>query len=160
MDETTCDRIIEGALGGRSLTHICRDSGMPSISTVRRFLEGTNPEQVAFKQAYERARAIRETMLMDEMLAVIDDRSRDWVECRNEDGEPYRAPNPEAIRRDKLVVAAMQREVERLERRRMKAQQSDAPVKFVITEVNFMDLPEDVRARYRRHPNVRPRPFD
>lgn len=161
MDKATQDRIIEGIFEGKSLSNICCDAGMPSVSTVRRFLGGASPEQVAFGESYERAHDIRKKMLLDDILELVDHPSPPRVERRNDNGEPYMARDRDALRQDKLRLAAMQREVERLERRRIRAaERFDAPVKYVITEVNYMDLPEDVRARYRRHPNEPSSPSD
>ena len=145
------DRILDGLLEGLSLSAICRDIGMPSRATVQRYLSGSAPEQVAFRAAYERALEGQERMLRDEILPIIDDASGDWVERRNEDGQPFLALDPDNLKRAKLAVAAKARELDRLIRRRESAAQAEPPpVQYVITPVNFMDLPPEMRARYER----------
>lgn len=159
--KATQDRIIEEVFEGRSLDKICGDAEMPSVSTVRRFLGGTSPDQVAFRESFERAHDIRMRMLLEDIIELVDHPSPIWVERRNDNGEPYMARDRDALRRDKLRLAAMQREVERLERRRIRAaERLDAPVKYVITEVNYMDMPEEYRLGCRRHPNEPPRSSD
>lgn len=153
MTPYICNQILDGPSEGLSLSAICRDIGMPSCSTVQRNLNGSAPEQVAFRAAYDRALEVRERILLDQILATIDDARGDPVERRNEDGESYVIHDPNKVRRARLVSTVWRRELERLMRRREAARQGEPPpVPFVFKTVNFMDLPPEVRARYGRVP--------
>lgn len=132
------------------MSGLCRDIGMPSPATVRRFLNGSRPEQVAFRAAYDRALAVRERMLWDDILATIDDADGDWVEQRNEAGEPYWVHDPSNLARARRRIDVMCRELERLIAKRKATEQAGRPVTFAIKQVDFMDLPPEVRARYKR----------
>ena len=69
-----CERLIEG----ESLRRICRDDGMPSASTVCRWL-GQNEE---FQQQYAHARDAQADTLADEILDIVDDKQADPQRAR------------------------------------------------------------------------------
>ena len=58
---------------GRPLIHIVRDDGMPSITTVYKWLD----ERPSFARMYARAREDQADTLADEILAISDDSSAD-----------------------------------------------------------------------------------
>jgi hypothetical protein len=94
--DAICQRIIEG----ESLRSISKTEGMPSASTVCRWL-GTHAD---FREQYARAREAQADTLFDEILDIADDSSGDdkWG---GENGET-RMANSEWISRSKLRVDA------------------------------------------------------
>ena len=70
--ETICDRLVNR----ESLRAICADPAMPARATVFRWL-ARNDE---FRRRYALARACLAEDLMDEILEIVDDSSRDYVE--------------------------------------------------------------------------------
>ncbi len=67
-----CDRLA----GGKSLRAICADPVMPARATVFRWLA----RYPKFRRSYAIARDCQMEDLMDEMLEIADDSSRDYVE--------------------------------------------------------------------------------
>ncbi len=70
--ETICDRLVNR----ESLRAICADPAMPARATIFRWL-ARRPE---FRRSYAIARDCQVEDLMDEMLEIVDDSSRDYVE--------------------------------------------------------------------------------
>ena len=70
--ETICNRLVNR----ESLRAICADPAMPARATVFRWL-ARNDE---FRRRYALARACLAEDLMDEILEIVDDSSRDYVE--------------------------------------------------------------------------------
>lgn len=64
-----CDRIADGD----SLRTICRDKGMPNKASVFKWLA----EDPALSDQYARAREAQADSLVDDMLAIADDTSRE-----------------------------------------------------------------------------------
>lgn len=154
MNDEIRQSIMDGLLDGRPIAQICRDPGMPAPSTVYRWLNGTKAEEVAFQEAFHRALQIRKQILLDEILEIVDAARGNWTELRNENGDPYQALDRENAKRVNMAIAARQREYDAPMRRLpAAAPATPGPQPFNITEVNFMDLPAEVRAGYRRHPN-------
>ena len=154
MNDEICETITDGLLDGRTVAQICRDPGMPANSTVYRWLNGTKAEEVAFQEAFRRALQIRKQILLDEILEIVDAARGNWTELRNENGHPYQALDRESAKHVNMAIAVRQREYDAVERRlSAAAPATPGPQPFNITQVNFMDLPADVSARFRRHPN-------
>ncbi len=70
--ETICHRLA----GGESLRAICADPAMPARATVFRWLARSEK----FRRSYTIARQCQIEDLMDEMLEIVDDSSRDYAE--------------------------------------------------------------------------------
>lgn len=97
------DAICELIADGQSLRTICAAEGMPSTSTVCKWLT----EQPTFSEQYARAREMQADALFDEILEIADDGSNDWMERKNADGENIGwRENGEAMRRSQLRVEA------------------------------------------------------
>lgn len=88
---TICRRLMEG----ESMVAICRDDGMPARSTVFEWL-ATQPE---FQRAYILAKQLLAETFADEIVAISDDASRDWIET--EDGKVL---DHEHVQRSRLRV--------------------------------------------------------
>ena len=94
-----CERIADG----ESLRSICDDEGMPSKSTVFKWLN----EEEGFSDQYRRAREAQADTIFDDILDIADDGRNDWMEKRNADGESIGwAENGEAMRRSHLRIEA------------------------------------------------------
>lgn len=91
---TICERLSDG----ESLRAICRNPDMPSRDSVFRWLR-VHPE---FSDQYARARELQADALADEILAIADDGSRDYV--IDEDG--IKRVDHEHIQRSRLRVDA------------------------------------------------------
>ena len=97
------DAICERIADGQSLRTICADEGMPSTSTVCKWLA----EQPSFSEQYARARELQADALFDEILEIADDGSNDWMERKNADDQSIGwRENGEALRRSQLRVDA------------------------------------------------------
>lgn len=97
LADTVCERIANG----ESLRRICKDEGMPSMTTVLKWLG--NDEQFALQ--YARAREIQAEGFFDEIADIADNASNDWMETCDPDNPGYRL-NGEHIQRSKLRVDA------------------------------------------------------
>lgn len=98
------DRICDGLADARSLRSICIDAGMPSQSTVFRWL--ADERYAAFRERYARAREAQADALFDEMLDIADDGSNDWVERKRDDGSTDTVLDHEHVQRSKLRIEA------------------------------------------------------
>lgn len=87
-----CARMGEG----ESLSSICRDDAMPSMSTVFRWLAADKE----FQDNYARAMDARATLLAEEILQIADDGRNDTY--KDEDG--HEATNHDVIARSRLRV--------------------------------------------------------
>jgi hypothetical protein len=83
--------ICELIMDGRSMRAICAVDGMPSKSTVFKWLSGNKD----FADQYARAREIQAELLADEILEISDDESNDVT------GE-LKMPNSVAVARSRL----------------------------------------------------------
>lgn len=97
LADTVCERIANG----ESLRRICKDEGMPSMTTVLKWL-GSN-EQFALQYAH--ARELQAEGFFDEIADIADNASNDWMETCDPDNPGYRL-NGEHIQRSKLRVDA------------------------------------------------------
>jgi hypothetical protein len=77
--DTICDRLA----GGESLRAICADAGMPDRATVSRWLA----HYEEFRDLYGSARECQAECLVDEMLEIARDSSRDYVKKVGVDGK-------------------------------------------------------------------------
>jgi len=90
-----CERLAKG----ESLRAVCREEGMPDISTLFRWMEA-HPE---FRAQYVRAREVQAEVFADELAEICDDGSNDWM-ARNDPDNPGWVANGEHIQRSKLRV--------------------------------------------------------
>jgi hypothetical protein len=77
--DTICDRLA----GGESLRAICADDGMPDRATVSRWLA----RYEEYRDLYGFAREWQADRLVDEMLKIARDSSRDYVKKTGVDGK-------------------------------------------------------------------------
>ena len=92
-----CSRIAEG----ESLRSICKDDGMPAMSSIMLWLIDGKHE--IFSEQYATARRIQAEALADEIFDIADDGRNDWMERNEEGGEAYKL-NGEAVARARLRV--------------------------------------------------------
>lgn len=95
FSEATADAICAGLADGRSLRKICLDEGMPSQTTVFRWL--ADERYATFREQYVRAREAQADALFDECLDIADDGSNDYM---GED-DTY---NGDAVARSRLRI--------------------------------------------------------
>lgn len=67
------DRILEGLADGRSLRSICREDGMPSVSTVMRWLG----QDTDWQEQYTRARAAGDDAMAEDIQDIADSEDLD-----------------------------------------------------------------------------------
>src|SRR5450756_686543 len=77
--DTICNRLA----GGESLRAICADAGMPDRATVSRWLA----HYEEFRDLYGSARECQAESLVDEILKIARDSSRDYVKKIGVDGK-------------------------------------------------------------------------
>lgn len=94
--QDTADVIIAGLAEGKSLRAVCRQDGMPSASTVLRWLK----EDEKFAEQYADARTRSYELLADEILDISDETEGDTI--KDKDGNER--ANAEWISRSKLRV--------------------------------------------------------
>lgn len=102
--EEIADKICDALADARSLRSICLEDGMPSQSTVFRWL--ADERYTAFREQYARAREAQADALFDEMLDIADDGTNDWETRERPDGSTYEALNHEHVQRSKLRIEA------------------------------------------------------
>ena len=90
---TICERISSGEI----LTNICKEPGMPNIVTVLGNWLDAHPD---FAKLYARAKMRRLEVMAEEITAISDDSTGDWIE----DAEGNRRANPESVQRSRLRV--------------------------------------------------------
>lgn len=95
------DAICERIADGESLRSICKDEGMPSRMTVFRWL--ADPERVAFRDQYARAREEQAEFYAESIIEIADEKE---VEATYQ-GEDVRLDlSSSAIARNRLRVDA------------------------------------------------------
>jgi len=104
--DTICNRLA----GGESLRAICADAGMPDWATVSRWLA----RYEEFRGLYWFARECQAEFLVDEILKIARDSSRDYVEKRLPDGKMVRVVNHENIALAGLRINALKWMVARM----------------------------------------------
>lgn len=94
--------IMERLADGESLRSICRDPNMPSRPTVYGWvLENKD----SFADQYARAREMQAHALSDDIIAISDDGSNDWMERHDPNNRGWEA-NGEHMQRSRLRVDA------------------------------------------------------
>ncbi len=96
-----CASICERIALGESLVKITNDEGMPAQSTVYLWLS----QDSAFSENYARAREVQADSFFDEIVAIADDGTNDWMERHGKEDAGWVA-NGEHIKRSRLRVDA------------------------------------------------------
>jgi Bacteriophage Sf6, terminase small subunit-like len=96
---------------GRTLTDICSDPGMPSIRTVQQW---TVQDREGFKARYREAREFSYHLLFDQTRDISDDRRKDWILRRRNDGTSEAVLDQEHISRSRLRCEVRDRHLSRL----------------------------------------------
>ena len=91
------DTIMARLAAGESLRSILRSDGMPTMTSVMRWLA----EDKALREQYARAREVQAETLFDEILDIADDGSNDWIET-----DKGRILDHEHVQRSKLRIDA------------------------------------------------------
>ena len=99
--EAIADEICERLAAKESLESICRSPGMPHPSAVIRWVH--KPE-LNFKAKYETARNIGYHLMAEELLAIADDGSSDYIERVDESGRARLVVDHDHIARSRLKV--------------------------------------------------------
>ncbi|HEF4835470.1 TPA: terminase small subunit protein [Burkholderia vietnamiensis] len=99
------DTICEHLVSGLSLRQIEAIEGMPSKTTILRWL--ADDRFTSFRDQYARARDMQAEGMADEILEIADDGRNDWMEIQNRDGDNvgWRV-NGEAVQRSRLRIDA------------------------------------------------------
>lgn len=92
-----CSRIAEG----ESLRSICSDDGMPTKTTVMRWLQ--EEDKADFRDQYARARESQAEHYLDEIIQIADDCTDDVEKIMTQSGEDYRIKQS-AIQRARLQI--------------------------------------------------------
>lgn len=97
------DEICALLADGLSLREICRMEGMPSKTTVMRWLH----DDAAFRDQYARAKEIGIEAIAEDILDIADDATNDWMERHDKDGgNAGWVFNGEAARRSQIRIDA------------------------------------------------------
>lgn len=98
-------KICEQLMHKRSLTDICKDPRMPSLTTVINWL--ANPKLADFREMYYYARRVAAELYVDEIFSIADDGTNDWKPRYDKDGGliDY-VPDQEAIQRSRVRIDA------------------------------------------------------
>jgi len=99
--EEIANEICERLAAGQSLNEICRDDHMPAESTVRNWAVD---DKHSFFAKYARAREVQADFHADELLAISDDGSNDWMARQGKDDAPGYVLNGEHVQRSRLRV--------------------------------------------------------
>ena len=95
---TILGRIVDG----QSLRGVCREDGMPAMSTVMRWVAGSSDLQKGYSIAVE----ARTDALFDEILEIADDAREDWVAKVGPDGRQGFVFDANSVRRASLRIDA------------------------------------------------------
>jgi hypothetical protein len=104
--ETICNRLVNG----ESLRAICADPAMPARATVFRWL-ASNQE---FRRSYALARECQAEDMVDEILVIADDSSRDYVKSTGVDGKVTWVVDREHLARCRLRISTRKRLLARM----------------------------------------------
>ncbi len=94
-------RICDAIVDGKTIKEICGRNGIPSASTVFRWL--AKDEHDEFRELYARAREAQAERLADEILRIADDGTNDFITRQTSSGA-IRNINSEHIQRSKLRI--------------------------------------------------------
>lgn len=78
LTEKLADAICERIASGETLMAICREQGMPTMTTVMRWAQSDETGGVAwFRERYARAKELRLEVMAEEINGIADDKSED-----------------------------------------------------------------------------------
>lgn len=97
------DKILARMAEGESLRQICRDDGMPSAPTVRRWVI---ENQDGLAERYARARDAQCMAWADEIIEIAEDGSNDWIERETRSGRIVKDVDREHVSRSNLRLEA------------------------------------------------------
>lgn len=126
--------ICECLMVGMSLRKICELDGMPAISTVMQWLASNKSD---FMEQYAHARQVQAEYLLDELIDIADDSSKDYVIV---DGQERL--DQEHIQRAKLRIDTRKWNIEKLAPKRYGNKQqvdnisSDGSSKITVNNFN------------------------
>lgn len=98
MEHPHQTEILQRLEAGESLRSICRTEGYPTEGAVRNWAATDE----AFSTQYTRARDLGLDAVADEVMAIADDGSADYVTRYTEKGHEYQAVDQEHIARSRL----------------------------------------------------------
>ncbi|QGZ66285.1 terminase small subunit-like protein [Paraburkholderia acidisoli] len=103
FSKALADKICESIIDGMTLRQIGDLEGMPTKTTILRWLG--DDRYIAFRDQYARARELQSESMADDILEISDDGRNDWMEIVGKDGDTvgWRV-NGEAVQRSKLRV--------------------------------------------------------
>jgi len=104
MTEAVRLEICARLSGGENLTHICKDPKMPNRATVTNYLARPGAENSVFVERYAIARERCLDVYADEILAISDDGTTDYIIKTGRNGREYEAVDQEHIQRSRLRV--------------------------------------------------------
>ena len=113
--EELAQTICESLMVGMSLRKICELDDMPAISTVMQWLASNKSD---FMEQYAHARQVQAEYLLDELIDIADDSSKDYVIV---DGQERL--DQEHIQRAKLRIDTRKWNIEKLAPKRYGAKQ-------------------------------------
>ena len=98
-DRTLTDAILEKMAAGMTLREICKENGMPAPSTFRYWVVN-DVDGIAAR--YARARDAQALHWADELLAIADDASNDWMTRQGKNGKLEKTLDREHVTRSAL----------------------------------------------------------
>lgn len=134
------DRICEYLMAGLSLRETCVQEDVETpIGTV---LQWVRDDREGFAKHYRRAREIGYHVLAEEILAVANDGSNDYMMRQSKDGEEQEVVNHENVQRSRLRVDTMKWMLSKTlpkiygERLNLDHSNSDGSLGQLLTEIN------------------------
>lgn len=142
------NRVLEGIMEGRSLREICGENrNKDEIPGKRTFLEWVRDNE-SLQTAYLAARAIREEVFFDEIIAIAD-----------RSGEPRSVDTHECIQRDKLRIDSRKWILSRMNAKKygdisQREIDEDTGKPTPTKTIEMWPDPVDIGAENARSPNV------
>src|ERR1700722_17426214 len=103
FNQSVFDEICESLATGQTLREICRRPGMPSHSTVLRWV-ADNHEGCA--NQYARARDAGCEVMADEIIEIADDGTNDWMQRQRQNGSIETVTNKDHLERSRQRIDA------------------------------------------------------
>src|SRR6185503_2410404 len=97
------DQILSQMAEGMTLREICKQPGMPSAPTVRRWVVA---DLDGIAERYVRARDAQANHWADEILEIANDGSNDWMQLQTERGNVKTVLDREHVQRSALRIDA------------------------------------------------------
>jgi len=132
------EEILNRLASGETLRAICRSDGMPNPARVVQWCD----EDEEFAKRYARARSMCLQVHEDELIAIADDSSEDWITRQREDGSEYTVLDQDHVQRARLRIDTRKWLMSKLRPdkygdRQILAGDKDAPlgIEFVVSTV-------------------------